>query len=130
MLKKNVTSYSSINLYDSLDKIIKNNFYDFIILDGYDSSLEQIKHYCTKNALIFIEGGRADQIQKIKNVFPHTYSSEIISMRRPPINGPFQRKWSGGGTLLAVNPTASQRLFIFTEKIKTYLKRRLRKFVK
>lgn len=129
-LPLNVMMFNKINLYSYIADIPQGELFDFIIVDGGDSSLSEIKKYCATNAIIFIEGGRASQIETLRSIFPNFYQSEIISTRKPPAYGPFHQKWTGGGTLIAVNPTIYQKAFIFTEKVKTYAKRRIRKRVK
>lgn len=130
VLPQNVDEFQKINLYSSLDNIPPESQYDFIIIDGSDEALSKIKKHCTKNAVIFIEGGRASQIRTIQDVFPNSIYVEVISVRKPPLYGPFSQKWTGGGSLIAVNPTAIQRISMFVEKGKTFAKRRLRKYIK
>lgn len=127
-LKQNVDDFEKINLYSSLDNIPVSSLYDLIIVDGSDEALSKIKKHCTKHAMIFIEGGRASQIKTIQQIFPNLYYVEVISNRKPPAYGPFNQKWTGGGSLIAVNPTTSQKVSMFFEKVKTFTKRRLRKF--
>ena len=129
VLPENVDNFNQIEMYESINSITTKEVFDFIIIDGSDSSLEQVKQFCSDKALIFIEGGRASQVNLIQKIFPKSYSAEIISYRKPPKHGPFQQKWAGGGSLIATNPSMQQKLFIFTEKVRTFTKRRLRKFV-
>ena len=129
VLPENVDHFNQVELYASINSITTNEVFDFIIIDGSDSSLEQVKQFCSDKALIFIEGGRASQVNLIQKIFPKSYSAEIISCRKPPKYGPFQQKWAGGGSLIATNPSIEQKLFIFTEKVRTFTKRRMRKFV-
>ncbi len=128
-LRKNVHDFEKINLYSSLDNLPLNTIYDLIIIDGSDESLSQIKKHCSKNALVFIEGGRAAQIKVIQQIFPKSIYVEVISLRKPPSYGPFHQKWTGGGSLIAVDPSLFQSISIFAEKLKTFVKRRLRRFV-
>lgn len=128
-LPLNVEDFSKISLYSSLMLLPKNSTYDLIIIDGSDDSLNQIKKHCAKNAIIFIEGGRASQIKTVQDIFPDSKYVEVISLRQPPSYGPFHQKWTGGGSLIATNPSVFQSASIFTEKIKTFAKRRLRKYI-
>ena len=125
----NVEDYEKISLYPELNAIPSNSVYDLIIIDGSDESLSQIKKHCSKNALVFIEGGRASQIKVIQQIFPKSIYVEVISLRKPPSYGPFHQKWTGGGSLIAVDPSLFQSISIFAEKLKTFVKRRLRRFV-
>ena len=129
-LQQNVSRINDVKLFSYLEDVVTANKFDFIIIDGSDDTLSKVEKLCTPHALIFIEGGRASQIATLKQVFPKAISAEIISMRRPPAYGPFDQKWSGGGTLIFINPTFRQKQYRFKEKVKTYLTRRLRKFIK
>jgi len=129
-LPNNVLHFNEIKLYNSVEFLPHNEIYEFVIVDGSDESLKQIKKHCTKNAVIFIEGGRASQVAELRAIFPNYKYAEIISMRKPPIYGPFHQPWTGGGSVIFIEPTLFQTIFVFKEKVKTFLKRRLRKFIK
>ena len=128
-LPQNVAAFSHITLYSSINDIPVGNFFDLIIVDGSDQSLTEIKRYCNRNTLIFIEGGRDSQVRILKKIFPKAIMSRLMSLRRPPSYGPFQQRWSGGATLIAIYPTKKQRYYIFKEKVKTFTKRRLRRIL-
>jgi hypothetical protein len=63
-------------------------------------------------------------------LFPRFIYAEIISARKPPEYGPYRQKWTGGGSLIFTNPNFIQKCYCFNEKVKTFLKRRARKFIK
>lgn len=128
-LQRNVTYFKEIQLFSDVQNVEKKINYDLIIVDGSDSSLSKIEKLCDKNAIIFIEGGRASQVGELKQLFPKYLYAEIISLRKPPAYGPFHQKWTGGGGLIFINPTFPQKVFWITEKIKTFAKRRMRKFI-
>lgn len=128
-LVNNVEFYNSIKLFSNIESILNENRYDLIIVDGSDEALNKVSKLISKHGIIFIEGGRASQVQNLKAIFPNYRYSEIISYRKPPSYGPFQQKWTGGGSLIFVNSTFSQKIYSFKQKIKTYAKRRLRKFI-
>lgn len=129
-LPQNVDRFEQIKLHSKIAEIADGNLFDLIIVDGSDALLSEVKKLCAKNALIFIEGGRASQIKVLNEIFPEFYQCEIISIRKPPAYGPFHQKWTGGGTLIAISPTVFQKAFIFIEKVKTFSKRRMRKYTK
>ncbi len=129
-LPKNVTHFQKIQLYASLADVPSGETFDFIIVDGSDDSLSNIAKHCANHAIVFIEGGRMGQIATLKKIFPNCLSSEIISIRKPPHYGPFSQTWTGGGSLIAINPTPAQKLFVLGERVQTFVKRRLRKIIK
>lgn len=130
-LKTNVENYNLIELYASISDIANNQKYDFIIVDGSDESLKKIASFCKTNTIIFVEGFRSSQVDSIKSIFPNFKHVEIISLYKNPKHGPFPtEKWAGGGQLIFINPSFIDKTYWFKEKLKSFLKRRLRKFKK
>jgi hypothetical protein len=129
-LKKNVTDSDKIHLFSDLEFLKANTKFDLVIVDGSDESLAKVKHLLASRSLIFIEGGRASQVKFLKELFPKSIYAEIISIRKPPEYGLYHQKWTGGGSLIFINPNFVQKCYCFNEKVKTFLKRRLRKFIK
>ena len=129
-LPLNVQKFDQINLYKGIIDIPQDVLFDLVIIDGSDTMLSEIKKHCSQNALLFIEGGRAVQIDILKELFPKMLMVEIISISKPPNYLPFHQKWTEGGSLIAVNPTLDQRIFVLAEKVKTYSKRRIGKYLK
>jgi hypothetical protein len=129
-LKKNVTDFDKIHLFPDLESLKTDTKFDLVIVDGSDESLAKVKHLLAPRSLIFIEGGRASQIEFLQELFPEFIYAEIISIRKPPEYGPFNQKWTGGGSLVFTNPNFVQKCYCFNEKVKTFLKRRARKFIK
>jgi len=127
-LPKNVVDYHKIALYNTIKDIPKSETFNFIIVDGSDESLNEIKKRLNKNAIIFIEGGRQSQIDIIKQVYPSALVAEVVSMRKPPSYGPFHQKWTGSGSIIFCEPTLYQKLYWFKEKVQSYSKRRIRKY--
>jgi hypothetical protein len=129
-LSKNIINYSEIKLFSSVLEIESNMKFDLIIVDGSDEGLNSIKKYCKTNTLIFIEGLRNSQIKVIKEIFPKNVHVELISKEKNPEFGPFSsEKWSGGGQLIFVNPSLNQKVYWFKEKIRTFIYRKVRKFI-
>jgi hypothetical protein len=129
-LKNNVTDFDEIHLFSDLEFLKTDTNFDLVIVDGSDESLVKVKDLLTTRALIFIEGGRASQVSFLKKMFPKFIYVEIISVRKPPEYGPYHQKWTGGGSLIFINPNFIQKCYCFNEKVKTFLKRRGRKFIK
>ncbi len=130
-LESNIENYTSIELYSSISDILNNQKYDLVIVDGSDDFLKKIASFCKPNTIIFVEGYRGSQINSLKSIFPNFMHVEIISLYKNPKYGPFPSdKWAGGGQLIFINPSFSNRIYWFKEKLKSFLKRRLRKFKK
>lgn len=129
-LSKNVDSFGDIDLFSSVKELPETNTYDLIIVDGADEATKEIKKHVKQNTIVFIEGCRTEQVEAIKKVFPPAIYAEIISCKHPPVYGPFDQKWSGGGGLIFVNPNFKQKRYALVQKANTFFKRRMRKFVK
>lgn len=127
-IKNNVNQIERIFLFDNLSQVPDNKKFDFIIIDGSDSSLFKIKKMCKSNTVIFIEGGRSLQTNELKKIFPKILHAEMISDYKNPSYGPFSDKvWCGGGQLLFPFPSMKMKIYYLTLKINTYFKRKKRK---
>ena len=128
VLPNNVIDFKALTLFDSISMITEKYKFDLIILDGSDDNLEHLKSLLSFSGIIFVEGGRGNQVLNLKQIFPKSLHSEIISLKRNRPYGPFDHShWMGGGQLIFVNPTIFQKIYWFKEKVTTYLKYRLRK---
>ena len=127
-LKDNVEFYNELEINKDVDSVESSQF-DFIIIDGADDTIKSIKHLCKPRTVIYIEGFRGSQVNIIKEVFPSAKHSEIISLYKNPEYGPFpSNRWVGGGQLIFIKPTGKQNIYWAKEKVKTFIKRKLRKF--
>lgn len=127
-LPKNVEDYEKIHLFSELNKIGNKNF-EFIIIDGYDDSFNEIYKYCVKNAILYVEGAREVQTKKILDFFPKSLYVNVITLKKNPPYAHESRSvnsYIGGGQLIFTNPTFKMKLFWFKEKISTFIKRKLR----
>jgi hypothetical protein len=132
VLPQNVEDYEKIDLYSELNQIRDKKF-DLIIIDGSDDSIKEIEKYCSKNAIIYIEGGREVQTKMVLNVFPKSLYVNVITLKKNPFYAHENRSvnnYIGGGQLIFVNPTIGMSLFWIKEKILTFIKRRIRKINK
>lgn len=129
-LPQNVKEFDQIILYNDISEVPEKEMFDLIIIDGSDNLLSNIKRNCTQNSIIFIEGGRNSQVLLVNTLFPKNKLTRLMSLKRPPVYGPFQQRWSGGATVIAINPTMAQRIYIFEEKCTTFIKTRIRRMLK
>jgi len=125
-LKQNVEQYEKLQVYPEL-KDVKGQQFDFVIIDGYDDSMHQIVANCKKHAIIFVEGDRKVQTQKVLEVFPNAKHVNIITLKKfkTPSGA---SKYAGGGQLIFTNPTIGMKMYWFKEKALTYIKRKFRNY--
>jgi spore coat polysaccharide biosynthesis predicted glycosyltransferase SpsG len=127
-ISKNVEDYKKIHLFPELNKI-DNSKFEFIIIDGYDNSFDEIEKYCSKNSILYVEGDRAVQTKKILDIFPKSLYVNVITLKKNPPYAHESRSvdsYIGGGQLIFTNPTVKMKFFWFKEKISTFIKRKLR----
>lgn len=130
-LPKNVPHYDKIHLYSDLSEVKRDRKYGLIIVDGSDEALNSIVDFATSNTAVFVEGWRGSQLNMIKEKFPNSSRVEIISYYKNPLCGPFDSTvWAGGGQLIFLDPSPSQKFYTLKEKIMTNLKYKLRKLKK
>lgn len=129
VLKENVNDLDSVKVYETIMDVPDDKKFDLLIIDGGDTNLKQLNNLINNRGIIYIEGFRGSQIEAIKSVFPKILRAEIISIKKNKKYSPFiQSHWMGGGQLLFINPTFSQRLHWIEEKLKTKLKYKIRSF--
>lgn len=127
-LSRNVEDYKKIHLFSELNKI-DNNKFEFIIIDGYDNSFDEIEKHCSKNCILYVEGDRAVQTVKLLDIFPKSLYVNVITLKKNPAYAHESRSvdsYIGGGQLIFTNPTVKMKFFWFKEKISTFIKRKLR----
>lgn len=132
VLPNYVEDYDKIQIFSEIKEIHDKKF-DLIIIDGSDDLLKSIEKYCTKNALIFIEGGRAEQTKTVLDIFPKSLFVNVITLKKnPPYahEGRSVDSYIGGGQLIFTNPTFKMKLFWMKEKISTFIKIKIRKYLK
>lgn len=128
VLPKYVESFSKVTSYPELKDVPSQEF-DLIIVDGSDGSIDDIRKYCSQNAILFIEGDRAPQTSKMMSLFPKHKFVHLITLKKFPKycqEGTSVKSYIGGGKLIFVNPTMGMKLFWFQRKISTFLKYKLR----
>lgn len=127
-LKSNVEFYSGIEMFENISDIDINNKFDLIIIDGQDDTLEKIISLCSDRAIIFIEGDRSPQAEKIISYFPGAQFVQVITLQKNRIYSPGNPNfYVGGGRVIFINPDLNMKIYCLKEKVATYLKRYLRK---
>lgn len=126
-LSKNLGKYhDQIIILDNVAQIEKPGYFDMIIIDGSDDSLEKISELIANHGIIFIEGDRKNQQNTLTKLFPKHKFVHTISGYKEPAYGPFTTgHWSGGGKIIYVNPTVKQYLFWFVDKLKSSYRHRI-----
>jgi hypothetical protein len=129
-LKKNIEFYSDLEHYNRLSEVPNGETFDLIIVDGMDSSFEQIKSHCKLRSIIFIEGDRTPQANLIMSLFPKAKHVNVISLEKHKIYAHGNPQFFiGGGRLIFTDPTLQMHLVYWKLRISTYFKRILRKFL-
>ena len=119
--------YSKIKLFYAVNSVSSDELFDVIIIDGIDDNMNKVEKIISKNGIIIIEGDRQPQLAIIKNIFPNSRYTRVISNYKNPDYGPiYSDHFCGGVQLIFTNPTIKQKLDFYIYKIKTAVKYRLR----
>ena len=131
-LPKNLKKkFKKIKLHNEFKDFQSDLIFDFIIIDGSDDSLQEIKDFVSKRAVIFVEGYRIEQVKFIRSIFPKSIFTSVISDFKNPELGPFDSdKWSGGGQLIFINPSFKQKFHRFYLRMLTSIKYKITRKIK
>ena len=119
-------------MYPELN-LVKQNKFDFIIIDGYDETLKEILSFCKKNTIIFIEGDRKGQTETVRQIFPKSKHVNIITLNK---NKSYAHgycptsSYIGGGQVIFINPTLQMKFFWIQQKIRTFIINKIRKGIR
>lgn len=119
--------YAKVQIFNTLKDIETTQKFDLIIIDGTDEHLLKIKDMITDNGIIIVEGDRIPQLNIIREIFPKSLYTRVVSNYISPDYGPFPPgSYSGGLQLIFINPTLEQKIDFALYKIKTAVNYRLR----
>lgn len=119
--------FDEIQIFDELNNVVLKEKFDLVIIDGKDENLLKIKSMISNRGIIIIEGDRIPQLDLVRNSFPNSLITRLISNYKSPEYGPFSSSdWCGGLQLIFVNPNFYQKVNFIYYKITTSVKYRLR----
>jgi hypothetical protein len=119
--------FDKMQIFDDLNNVISKEKFDLVIIDGKDENLFKIKNMISNSGIIIIEGDRIPQLELVRNSFPNSLFTRLISNYKNPEYGPFlSSDWCGGIQLIFVNPDLYQKINFIYYKITTSIKYRLR----
>lgn len=123
-LERNLPPFrDEMTIFSGAEKITTDTPFDLVIVDGADANLEKVKGLIAQNGIIYIEGGRNDQVNALKRYFPKAIYVEMIAGKKNLPDVTFSPdRWQSGGTLIFINPNIWHWLFYFKEKMSTLLK--------
>ena len=126
-VSKNLAQYlDKIAVFNNIAEVRPAQKFELVIVDGGNEKLAAIKDLIAPAGIIFVEGGRALQVDVLHRYFPKKLQVELITARKNPAGIRYaENSWYGGGTLIFINPTVRQRLFYWKEKILTSFKFRV-----
>jgi hypothetical protein len=134
-LKQNITGldknfdFSQHNVIDTVPQA----FYELLIVDGANDSLEKIKRLCNPSArtILFVEGDRKNQVDILKKMFDNYIMFREVSTQRNPDYSPFPKhEFIHGYTVIIINPQGGDKSYRFARKVVTGVKYRIRQMKK
>ena len=121
--------YNQLNSYEEFKESLK---FDFIIIDGSFDNLKFLKSIVHDKTIIMIEGDRKSQREFIKEAFPNSMLSFVISNKKNDLNSPFYSEvnngYVGGYSIFRIDKSLKSKMDWFREKVSTSVKYRLRRF--
>ena len=124
ILDKNFT----FSHHTSTDTIEPQQF-DFLVVDGENAKLEKVKPFInpTQRVILFIEGDRKNQVKTLKELFGNYIFYREISTKKNPDYSPFPKdQYIHGYNVIILNPTLSDKLFVFFRRAVTSIRYRIR----
>jgi len=119
--------YKKIKIFENFENVFSNNKFELIIIDGKDESLFKIVDVISFRGIIIIEGDRIPQLELIKNKFPKSLYTRLISNYKSPKYGPFSSdNWCGGIQFIYTDPTIYQKIDFLFHKVSTAFRYRVR----
>ena len=123
--------YNKIQIFDELKDVKSSEKFEIIIIDGKDENIKEVESLIATNGIIIIEGDRIPQLNMIRNIFPKSVFTRIISNNKNPNYGPIpSNHYSGGVQLIFINPTFKQKLEYWFYRTRTALYYKIRAFKK
>lgn len=123
--------YKKIQIFDELKEVKSDEKFEIIIIDGKDENIKEVESLIANNGIIIIEGDRIPQLNIIRDMFPKSIYTRIISNNKNPNYGPIPAThYSGGVQLIFINPTFKQKSEYWFYRIRTSLYYKLRAFKK
>lgn len=131
-IPKNLNSdYDQLQLYRDVRNLPAEEPYEFIIIDGGEVNLLEIKHKLIPGGIVVVEGDRTDQVKLVRKIFPDSIYVQLISLNR---NGEYSVKntgdFQGGLKVIFTRPSSRQFFHWLQLKAKTKLNFYKRKFSK
>lgn len=119
--------YDKLTIYNEINELSRKDKFDVIIIDGKDENMEFLEKLISKNGIIIIEGFRINQLKIIRDIFPNSIYTRVISNYMNPVYGPISSNhYAGGVQLIFVNPTLKQKMNYLSYRVGTAVKYRLR----
>lgn len=77
--------YEKLTIYNEIRELSDKDKFDIIIIDGKDDNMEFLEKLISKNGIILIEGFRINQLNIIREIFPNSIYTRVISNYKNPV---------------------------------------------
>ena len=129
-LSKNLgSSFQKLKLFRTIQELPGDLKFDLIIIDGKDSSLQQVKALMNDHCVLVIEGDRKDQTDLVRGLLPDSKFVHSITCKK---NSSYSNRpkghFQGGLKIIFTNPDLKQHLEWMRLKLFSKIHFQLRKF--
>ena len=122
-------SFEQMKLFRSIPELPKCQKFDLIIIDGKDSSLQQLKGIMSERCILVIEGDRKNQTDFVRRLLPDSkFVHSIVCRRNSSYSNRPKEHFQGGVKIIFTNPDTKQYLEWMRLKLSSKIHFQIRKF--
>ena len=131
-LAKNLgSSFQEFKLFRTIQELPAEQEFDLIIIDGKDSSLQQLKAHMNDQCILVIEGDRKDQTDLVKGLLPDSkFVHSITNKKNSSYSNRSKEHFQGGLKVIFTNPNVKQYLEWMRLKLSSKIHFQLRRFAR
>lgn len=129
-LEKNLgSSFKDLKLFRTIPELPVDQKFDLIIIDGKDSSMQQLKGHMNNRCILVIEGDRKGQTDLVRGLLPDSkFVHSIINKKNSFYSNRPKEHFQGGIKIFFTNPDRKQYLEWLKLKLYSKIHFQLRRF--
>ena len=129
-LSKNLgSSFQELKLFRTIQELPKDQKFDLIIIDGKDSSLQELKAHMNDRCILVVEGDRKDQTDLVRGLLPGSkFVHSITNKKNSSYSNRPKEHFQGGLKVIFTNPDLKQNMEWMRCKLSSKIHFQLRKF--
>ena len=123
------SSSQELKLFRTIQELPKDQKFNLIIIDGKDSSLQQLKAHMNDQCILVVEGDRKDQTDLVRGLLPGSkFVHSITNKKNSSYSNRPKEHFQGGLKIIFTNPDLKQHLEWMRLKLSSKIHFQLRRF--